>query len=266
METEDLDKILSKSYAELSQAEKEAISGICASEEEFMQLQQFFASVENYAQESLDESMPSAGTKDRLDALFYETYQSKGILWYNSIWMALYPTEKRFDQRPLVRIAAILVVLISLVPLISKPDAKSVSIAQKEVAKPENKEQALAKDPELLDEAKAKSPAENEVNIIQIEPSEGKISGLMAVTKSNSETLSTDIFINAAPSSATIVMGNATAVASGATTYMWTHPDGIYQDSLRIGEDYEGFAAFGTFSSYSVDQNLAVLDLLTPTF
>lgn len=120
MEPIDLEQILQKSYDSLSAAELEAIQDICQTEDDFNQLKHVFQSIEHYNDDRIEAATPGAEVKSKLDDLFYQTHQRKPMLWYNSIWMTLYPLEKRFDQRPLVRIAAVIILALSVVPLLDQ--------------------------------------------------------------------------------------------------------------------------------------------------
>lgn len=120
MEPLDLEHILQKSYDSLSASELEEIQDICQSEEDFNQLKHVFQSIDHYNDDRIEAATPRTEVKSKLDDLFYQTHQRKPMLWYNSIWMTLYPLEKRFDQRPLIRIAAVLILAFSVVPLLDQ--------------------------------------------------------------------------------------------------------------------------------------------------
>ncbi len=245
METEDLDQILNKSYSELSAAERETIQEICSSEEEFVQLQQFFASVESYARDTHNNSMPAPETKERLDDLFHQTYQSKGILWYNSMWVSLYPAEKRFDQRPLVRIAAILVVLISIVPLLNKPETKTEMLAKTETVQ---KEKAAVSE-SANEEVKTDEPTTKTASFKKVQKAKTGSVNVSPVLIAAIDQVSAQQFTynKDTDRSETIV----TAYTFSAPVSV--HPDGIYMGNFEADD-------------FNVSSNLAVLDLLTPTF
>lgn len=262
METEDLDKILGKSYAGLDASEKEAIRDICASEEEFLQLQQFFASVESYAQETREEDLPSPEIKDRLDDLFNETYRDKGILWYNSLWARLYPTDRRLDQRPLVRIAAMLVLVLSTIPFLGgKQERQPGALADNSQAP--KKEQLM----EEKDKTEVKVPQPQEISSAKALAFSQPVPGLesadmmMDITSAGATvaadytiTQDKELTMETVSLSATSSYLNNYKRGEVSATYSWTHPDGIYMDSLRYG------------SRFTVNENMAVLDLLTPAF
>lgn len=133
MEPIDLEQIIQKSYDSLSAAELEVIQDICPTEDEFNQLKQVFQSIKDYKDERIEAATPRLEVKSKLDELFYQTHQRKPLLWYNSVWMTLYPKGKRLDQRPLVRIAAVLLLVLSVVPLLDQPqDSKETKLASKQ--------------------------------------------------------------------------------------------------------------------------------------
>lgn len=120
MEPIDLEQILQKSYDSLSATELETIQDICQTAEDFNQLKHVFQSIEQYNDDRIETATPRAEVKSKLDDLFFQTHQRKPMLWYNSIWMTLYPLEKRFHQRPFVRIAAVIILALSVVPLLDQ--------------------------------------------------------------------------------------------------------------------------------------------------
>lgn len=261
METDDLDQILAKSYGELSVAEKEAIQDICGSEEEFIHLQQVFASVENYARETIENSTPSRQTKEKLDDLFYETYQSKGILWYNSLWTTLYPAEKRFDQRPLVRIAAILILFVSVIPLFNNPKIETPALATNKKIESSEKESVpsdVKKNMESGNENLSEQSGHAQMEMIQsaddatvpyfAAPAESRkdmITGNYFESRAMDQAESMDFFSAPTAEKAAFSVDRSTA----------KYADGIYMDTFTLDP-----------AAFSVKQNLAVLDLLTPAF
>lgn len=136
MEPIDLEQILQKSYDSLSTAELEAIQDICQTEEDFNQFKYVFESIDQYNNDRIEAATPRAEIKSNLDNLFYQTHQRKSMLWYNSLWMTLYPLEKRFDQRLLVRIAAVLILALSVVPFLDQSfESSQPQLASTQAAK-----------------------------------------------------------------------------------------------------------------------------------
>jgi hypothetical protein len=263
MQTDDLEYILSKDYHDLNASEKAQIQDICSSEEEFLQMKHFFFAVEKYAQETANFEPTAESTKESLDALFYQTYQSKGVLWYNSLWLTVYAPEKRFHQKPLVRIAALLVLSLSVVPFIGKQDAAENQLAKLEkVAKPQDSK-STAKVEENQNEAveiKVESPISTrknqvgteKINIQLAQMDEVKMEGI-----AKEISVSDNISVSATSTNATLCAPTSVTLSTSATTqkFTWAHSDGIYAE-----------AEFEKEKESKNEKSLAVLDLLTPTF
>ena len=264
METDDLEYILSKQYHELTSAEKAHIQDICQSEEEFLQMKQFFTAVEDYVEETTNFDMPRASTKASLDELFHQTYQNKGILWYNSIWITLYAPTKKLHQKPLVRIAALLILSLSVLPFVGKQ-----SIDQPQIAK-------LTSKNKLQDTDSAKGVVEKKVeplkrNDAQEIPSVALSNSNLQLAQLDEMKLEEAEFEKNMPAEAQVetiisnlsVAGNrlvnplskAESVDFVATMSRTNHPDGIYMENQSEKD-----------SKIEDSRSLAVLDLLTPTF
>jgi hypothetical protein len=265
MQTDDLEYILSKDYHDLNASEKAQIQDICPSEEEFLQMKHFFFAVEKYAQETANFEPTAESTKESLDALFYQTYQSKGVLWYNSLWLTVYAPEKRFYQKPLVRIAALLILSLSVIPFVGKQDAAENQLAKLEkVAKPQDSK-STAKVEENQNEAveiKVESPISTrknqvgteKINIQLAQMDEVKMEGI-----AKEISVSDNISVSATSTNATLCAPTSVTLSTtgSATTqkFTWAHSDGIYAG-----------AEFEKDSEIVDEKSLAVLDLLTPTF
>lgn len=265
MQTDDLEYILNKEYGELSVSEKAQIQDLCPSEEEFLQMKHFFFAVENYAQETANFDSPAESTKESLDALFYQTYQSKGVLWYNSLWLTIYAPEKKFHQKPLVRVAALLIFSLSVLPFVGKQN-----VAENQFAKLEEK--AKTQDSKSTEKVEEKQNETVEIKVqssIFIQKNQQKVEQLNIQIAQLDEARMEDVAeeiavsdkisvsatsINAALCSPTSI----TLSASGSVPtqkFTWAHSDGIY-----VGAEFE------KDKESENEKSLAVLDLLTPTF
>jgi hypothetical protein len=271
METEDLETIFGKEYRMLSSKEKDQIAEFCSNEEEFNQVKHFFSAVENYAAQSEDFDLPRTEIKADLDQLFYETHQTKGILWYNSLWTILLAPEKKFHQKPLIRIAAILILVLSIVPLISNQPNNNPLIAKLEPIQPEKVTQSKSinsrpKSEETVTESISEVSTlvvTDEVNDLQLlanaentDIPTAEISSIERDQMLSAPSLSVNgAAIVCAPSSATFT--NASASIPTAATFKWqTHPDGIYEAKKMELDQHEEEA----------ETRYALLDLLTPSF
>lgn len=250
METETLNHILAKSYADLTAAERAEIADLCTSEEEFLHLRDVFAAVDAMA-EATTKQEPLPQTKRKLDELFYQTHQKKGVLWYNTLWTALYPAEKSWYQRPALQLAAVFVLLIALYPVWNNQRAFQ---EQKMMARLEEPAGISAAPPAEADQSQ---PVLSDANAVQKAESAPDAVEFQMYDK---RTVNADISYDeiAAPP---ISYGSVNAemkesVSWNAMEKAFAHPDGIYADST----------VYNKSTVYSLDQNLAVLDVLTATY
>ncbi len=264
MQTDDLEYILSKEYGELSASEKAQIQDICPSEEEFLQMKHFFFAVENYAQETANFDSTSENTKESLDALFYQTYQSKGVFWYNSLWLTVYAPEKKFHQKPLVRVAALLILSLSVLPFVGKQNVTENQLAKlEEKAKTEDSNSTAkvqGKENETV-EIKVQSPIFTQKNQQKVEQLNIQLAQMDEVRMEDvaGEVAVSDKISVSATSATTTLCAPSSAITFTASAptqkFTWAHSDGIYAG-----------AEFEKDKKSENEKSLAVLDLLTPTF
>lgn len=259
METENLDKILKKSFSELTAGERAEIQELCATEEEFLHLKQVFASVEDFAKSAQAQNEPAPAVKHRLDDMFYETYQKKGVLWYNALWAVLYPVDKRWYQAPLVRFAAVCVLMISILPIWN---SLQLSKENKLMARQETTNTPAA------GEKKQKDAVATDEEAIHIESAANvQDNTLMAdqaphADMEKSEALGNNITTLSNPASMKSIRTDdyfihAEAEQSVSAKYMDMSAEPVI--STNAVKDV-GYAVS------NVNKNLAMLDLLTPTF
>ena len=116
MEKELIDLIAEKNFDQLNTTDRAALGDWCTSEEEFQQMKDLFFGLEVLKNEARIE--PRQETKKSLDDIFAATHADpKTILWYNTVWFIVYPKEKIFIRRPLIQMAAALVLLVLISPL-----------------------------------------------------------------------------------------------------------------------------------------------------
>jgi hypothetical protein len=66
---------------------------------------------------------PKKQTKESLDALFMKKHSmGKSVSLSNSILRTIYPIDKEFYKRPLVQLAALIVIVLLVVPFLNAPD------------------------------------------------------------------------------------------------------------------------------------------------
>lgn len=117
MKANDFDIIFQKTFQELTEADKLEMQEMFTTEDEFLQLKYVLSSINSTVLEQEKAIEPSPRIKENLDHLFNQTYQNKGILWYNAVGTFFISKEKKLYQQNLVRIAAVLLVMLLVVPL-----------------------------------------------------------------------------------------------------------------------------------------------------
>ena len=113
MEKDIVDIITEKEFIELTPEEKKEILEYCGGEDEFYQMKSVFAGVGGM---SFDNPKPSSDTKKSLDNLFNEKYPKVTPVWYMSALAVVIPKDKPFIQQPLLKVAAIGLLFVLLVP------------------------------------------------------------------------------------------------------------------------------------------------------
>jgi hypothetical protein len=244
MEKELINSVIKKQFIELTQKERTDLKEWCATEEEFEQLKSVFKGVEQMKLVQTD--VPRTETKRSLDDLFAQKHAKVApTIWYNSILVALYPTEKPMFQRPILQIAAIGLVLLMVYPFLFKNelDIQKPQLAKVETAKEKSSSQEVKEDNNSVS-------GNQEIGIAEEQSTKSPI----AFEDVPMLTLLEDV-------SANDKMAEMDAETAGAVSYAWTaapavsdHPDGIYIGASTI-----------SYSQSASDQP-AVLDLLTATF
>jgi hypothetical protein len=124
---EDLDHLWQKEFEELTPSEKKSLEGLCDSEETFNHLKKIMVHVENYSKINLDINEPSDRVKNKLDDLFEQVYKEKKER--KPLIRLLYPREKKIIQRPIVQIAALFIVFILTIPILRDRAEGNTTIA-----------------------------------------------------------------------------------------------------------------------------------------
>ncbi|TNE54600.1 MAG: hypothetical protein EP338_07210 [Bacteroidetes bacterium] len=271
-----MDQVFAKSYHELTEAEKMEMKDLFTSEEEFLQIKMVMDSLEQSVKEQEASLASKAETKERLDHLFHETYQSRGILWYNSVGSFLVTSDKRWYQQNLTRIAAVLLVALFSLPLLMNnwEQKNNNLVAHHEPEKtvspklvnPESTEQkklaAVTAREKKLEEANGEPP------VLAFDYEDKEIAGDIDLRSEADK--DRDLL---APAREHRANGTGFILADSVATTMTTdasfsnHPDGVF-----VGNDQEVFAetavsaAPGKKQVLKVKENPYLLDLLTATY
>jgi hypothetical protein len=227
-----------KRVKDLDEEEKVMLEDLAGSEEDLTGLKELFGEIDHIGGERF-ESRPE--TKRSLDSIFDNTYRDKKrVIWYNTVLVALYPTEKPLYRRPALQIAALLTIALLTVPLFNNVEVTNDQlIAKQEVpvqeeVKPTEKKDKTVVAPQVTETKSIETTAERLPVAPPSSPTEFKIIAEAAAEES-------------VPSMV------ASAGAALLEDKVFDHPDGIYRGTTAE-------------VSRSARKNLNVLDLLTPAF
>ncbi|TNF49760.1 MAG: hypothetical protein EP305_01905 [Bacteroidetes bacterium] len=247
--------IVKKNYHELSGDERELIGELAGTEEEFEQMKFLFSQMEMMKDTEVLE--PRAEIKRSLDHLFQETHQQKarGGIWLNSVLVALYPVERPAYRRPLLQVAAAVLVILLIVPLFNQriepsSPAQLAKNEMKQEADPimdEKKEETSTVSTEQLNEQQAVAPPVTREPV----PHAGFVRDDLSMSSAIDEFVSAESDAAVGAASAFSIVDVAPAVASA--DFKSDHPDGVF-----VGDHM--------LTSMSAADQPELLDLLTATF
>lgn len=252
MEKDITDLFREKTFHELDAEERSQLTDLCESEEEFEQMRNLFVGIESIKSEEFN---PRTETKASLDAIFAAQSKQPPAFWYNSVLVMLYPQDKPIQRRPIIQIAAAVILVLLMVPFLTND----------KIVQPNNQLAKVEKKQETQKEAET----EVKKNDLTVENTASKVvdkdvlmSDMVVETRvasdfDNVEDLKFSETVSLAEADLKdeemTVAAPAVMPEAGATAMSFHHPDGIFT---------------GTVISYSktVKQQPAVLDLLTAAF
>lgn len=122
--------IREKRFIELTADERQLIEEWATTEEEFDQLKVVFSSVDALNQETNEKLNPTV--KQRLDVRFKERYDQRRLVWYNKLWLFLWPEETGFVKKPLIQLAAVglLVAIVTPFLFVNDPGAEQLALRE----------------------------------------------------------------------------------------------------------------------------------------
>ena len=256
MNKELVEIVVNKSFVELSMSEKEQLFEWCSTEEGFDQLKNVFIEVELMKNQSTENVRPS--TKEKLDLLFTEKYKvGDAVRWNSSIGKLIYPFDKPFHRRPIIQIAALLLLLLLAFPLLmkNKEISKISQLAKNEVKEGEKKISKPKKNKEQSPEESSNTPPENQLIAADKQSSRKDL----IIEKATAEAVS-DVpaqgGVNVSENSYQVSPSVASASASDSKNqFSSDQPDGLYRE-VNNGVNF----------SKSISEIPSVLDLLSVTF
>jgi hypothetical protein len=137
MEKKIQDIIENNTFDQLSEQALLELKDWCTTRDEFNQLKQLFETLSTLQQKS--ELEPKKQTKESLDALFMKKHSmGKSASLSNSILRTIYPIDKEFYKRPLVQLAALIVLVLLVVPFLNAPEKISSNLNKVAALKTEN--------------------------------------------------------------------------------------------------------------------------------
>lgn len=116
-------------YFELNEAQKDLISEWAKNSDEFEALQNTLLASEQFVQSEKEDLNPVI--KQRLDVRFAEKHDQNRLVWYNKLWIFLWPNESPFYKRPLIQFGAICLIIAITIPLF--PDVNQPKLAMNDV-------------------------------------------------------------------------------------------------------------------------------------
>ncbi len=251
MEKDLVNIISEKSFLELTAKEREEIREYITNEDEYNQMKEVFLMMETI---DIPKEQPKAETKERLDALFDQTYPRATPVWYMSILGAVVPKDKPFIQQPLLKVAALVVLMFLIYPFLQSDQLGVESkeqLARTEVPTDQN-EQATELPLKVQEFMAESNEQEDDVNdrfaeTPVIQPLQEERSLEMPIPVEEIE-LANELLSEPATAGSTIVFSSTAETG-------FDHPDGVFDETISVPS-----------KSVSADRNPAVLDLLTATF
>jgi hypothetical protein len=121
MEKKIQDIIENNTFDQLSEQSLLELKDWCTTRDEFNQLKHLFETLSTIQQK--EALAPKKQTKESLDALFMKKHSmGKSASLSNSILRTIYPIDKEFYKRPLVQLAALIVIVLLVVPFLNAPE------------------------------------------------------------------------------------------------------------------------------------------------
>lgn len=239
MERDIVDIVKDKNFNQLTAEEREELKDFCTSEEEFFQLKSVFATLDSI---HADELSPRPETKEKLDALFHETYPGTAPIWYNSLLAVAIPREKPLYRQPLLQIAALVAVILLAVPLFDS----NVQSDNQLMAEADIPEQEISQEEESVGAGNIES---NDESAVDLSSADKSIQQSYQWSALDANTGMADDVVASRTITSTIGVGAGSSAPGTASN----HPDGIF--------DFESESL-----SVSASDTPDLLDLLTSTF
>jgi len=240
------DLIAERNFDQMNQEEHSLVAEVCANEDEFLQMKQVLLQINDINSVKQE---PSAKVKSSLDDIFAaQSFPKSAPIWYNRLWVAMYPKEKKMYQRPIIQVAAVLLLIVGILPMVMNTNfenAPSIAKLQKptqdtlnQKMSPNKKEESRSKQISV-DANAAKPPYIQVPESMSTKDLHHNPQMVRALEADHAETfISHDV--------------SAPPVAKA----LENHPDGVFKGEVTVADKY----------SIAVSEQPEILDLLTATF
>ena len=246
------DIIAERNFDQLNKEEQSLVAEVCANEDEFLQMKQVLLQVADM--NAVQQEEPSPKVKASLDDIFAaQTFPKTAPIWYNKLWVAAYPKDKKLYQRPIIQVAAVLLLIVGILPMMMNTDFETVP----SIAKLEKPVQESKKEETLVtenDEVKSREKSEGKLNKSEtiLEEQEMNVAEDVRTDQPSAFFMEKDkleTYRSIAPSV-------ATAPSKAEAKLFIDHPDGVFNGGITVSDKY----------SVTVSEQPEILDLLTATF
>lgn len=252
MEANNFDTVFLKDFHQLTESEKMEMKDLFTTEDEFMNLKYVLGSINQSILEQ-NNSEPSPKIKADLDHLFHQTYQNKGVLWYNAVGTFFISREKNWHQQNLTRIAAIFCIILVTIPF-WKADLKSNEplLSKVEHVQEEQKTQSKVSNTEEKTSPEKSNTNENSTSIEEVPESTIVI---YSSEKFVEEIVADEMKLAESPSIDAEDMKVEPAFSMAAGSAFKDHPDGVFVDK-----------SISKANNFTVVNHTDILDILTATY
>lgn len=248
------DIIAERNFDQLNQEEQSLVAEVCANEDEFLQMKQVLLQVADM--NAVQQEAPSPKVKASLDDIFAaQNFPKTAPIWYNKLWVAVYPQDKKMYQRPLIQVAAVLLLIVGILPMMMNTDfetAPSIAKLEKPVQESKKEETLVTEN----DEVKSREKSEGELSKSEtiLEEQEMNVAEDMRTDQPNSFFTDKDRLETYRSKSAEPSIAPMTSMAEAKS--LINHPDGVFNGGITVSDKY----------SVTVSEQPEILDLLTATF
>lgn len=252
MEANNFDTVFLKDFHQLTESEKMEMKDLFTTEDEFLNLKYVLGSINQSILEQKT-SEPSPKIKADLDHLFHQTYQNKGVLWYNSIGTFFVSREKHWHQQNLTRIAAIFCIILVTIPF-WKADLKSNEPLLSKVEQVQEEPKTPSKVNSTKDQAAIEkvNPTTNSYTSEEVPKETMPIYADMKVVE---DFVADEMKLAESASMDMEDMRAEPAFSMTAGASFKDHPDGVFEDK-----------SISKVNNFTVVNHTDILDVLTATY